>query len=368
MTCPVYPTGKHALYDILAQPKWGRRKGQTMARSLSERLLFGAGAIAAAVATRRWLAGQSFSFRDRLVLITGGSRGLGLVMARQALAAGANVAICGRDEDTLERARASLKPNSAVFAIPCDITNREDAEGLIDRVTDRFGRIDVLINNAGIISVGPIETMKLDDFESAIQTHFWGHVYTTLAVLPQMQRRRSGRIVNISSIGGVIGVPHLVPYCASKFALTGFSESLGAELKKDGIYVTTVIPGLMRTGSPPQALFKGQHEAEYAWFTISDSLPGASISAERAAHQILDACRRGDPNFVVSLPAKVAVAVHGLLPGLSSRILSAVNRLLPGPGDGDARAKKGHESTSAWAPSALTVLTQQAAARNNELP
>jgi NAD(P)-dependent dehydrogenase (short-subunit alcohol dehydrogenase family) len=330
-------------------------------------MILGAGAAVAAIAARRWLAGQSFSFRDQVVLITGGSRGLGLIMARQALATGAKVAICGRDEDTLERARASLEPNNAVLAIACDITNRDDAEGLIGRVTNHFGRIDVLINNAGIISVGPIETMTLDDFESALQTHFWGHVYTTLAVLPQMQRRRSGRIVNISSIGGVIGVPHLIPYCASKFALTGFSESLGAELKKDGIYVTTVIPGLMRTGSPPQALFKGQHEAEYAWFTISDSLPGASINAERAARQILAACRRGDPNFVVSLPAKFAVAVHGLLPGLSSRILSTVNRILPGPGDGDTHAKKGHDSTSAWAPSALTAFTQQAAARNNEL-
>ncbi|MEX2138959.1 MAG: SDR family oxidoreductase [Pirellulales bacterium] len=325
------------------------------------------GAGAAAVVARRWLARRSFSFKDKVVLITGGSRGLGLVMARQALAAGATVVICGRDEDTLERAAQMLEPAGAVFAHRCDITNREDAEALIDRVTDHFGRIDVLINNAGIISVGPIETMTLEDFETALQTHFWGHVYTTLAVLPQMKRRQSGRIVNISSIGGVIGVPHLVPYCASKFALTGFSESLGMELKKDHIYVTTVIPGLMRTGSPPHALFKGQHEAEYAWFTISDSLPGASISAERAARQILSACRRGDPNFVVSLPARFAVAVHGLLPGLSSHILSTVNRLLPSPGDGDRRAKKGHQSTSAWAPSVLTTLTERAAVRNNEV-
>ena len=338
-----------------------------MPRPIAQTLALGAGALAAAVISRRWLAARSFSFRDHVVLITGGSRGLGFVMARQILRAGGKVAICGRDEETLQRAYASLQREGPVFAYRCDITNREEADSLVYRATKHFARIDALINNAGIISVGPIETMTLDDFESALQTHFWGHVYTTLAVLPQMQQRGSGRIVNISSIGGVIGVPHLVPYCASKFALTGFSEALGMELKKDHIYVTTVIPGLMRTGSPPHALFKGQHEAEYAWFTISDSLPGASIGAERAARQILSACRRGDPNFVVSLPAKFAVAIHGLLPGLSSNILSTVNRLLPGPGDDDTRAKKGHDSTSAWAPSLLTTLTQRAAVRNNEL-
>ena len=98
-----------------------------------------------------------------------------------------------------------------VYAVPCDIANRNDAEQLINRVTEHFGQIDVLINNAGIISVGPIETMTLDDIQSALQTHFWGHAYTTLAVLPQMKQRQRGRIVNISSIGGVIGVPHLVP-------------------------------------------------------------------------------------------------------------------------------------------------------------
>jgi NAD(P)-dependent dehydrogenase (short-subunit alcohol dehydrogenase family) len=339
-----------------------------MPRPIAQTLVLGAGALAAVAAARRWLAEKSFSFRERVVLITGGSRGLGLVMAQQTLAAGAKVAICGRDEETLKRACEMLEPKVDVFAQPCDITNRGEAEELIDRVTNCFGSIDVLINNAGIISVGPIETMTVTDFESAMQTHFWGHVHTTLAVLPQMKRRRSGRIVNISSIGGVVGVPHLVPYCASKFALAGFSESLGMELKKDNIFVTTVIPGLMRTGSPPQAFFKGQHEAEYAWFTISGSLPGASIGAERAARQILAACRRGDPNLVVSLPAKFAVAVHGLFPGLSSHVLATVNRLLPGPGRGNPSAKKGHESTSAWAPSVLTTLTERAAVRNNEVP
>jgi NAD(P)-dependent dehydrogenase (short-subunit alcohol dehydrogenase family) len=332
------------------------------------RLLLGAAGLTAAITVRRWMAEGSYSLRGKRVLITGASRGLGFVLARQALVHGAAVAICGRDEETLDRARQLLEAEGSLFVQQCDITDQERVAEFVDAATDRLGGIDVLVNNAGIISVGPIETMTLADFESAMQTHFWGHVYTTLAVLPQMKRRSAGRIVNISSIGGVIGVPHLVPYCASKFALTGFSEALRSELAEDNIRVTTVIPGLMRTGSPPHADFKGQHEAEYAWFTVSDSLPGASIGVERAARQIWSACRRGDPNFVISLPAKLAAAVHGVMPGATARVLAAVHRALPGAGDSDTRAKKGRESMSAWAPSVLTTLTEQAAARTNQLP
>src|SRR5437868_10247139 len=174
----------------------------------------------------------------------------------------------------------------------------------------RFGRIDVLVNNAGTIEVGPMEVMTLDDYEKAMRTHFWGPLYMVLAVLPEMRARKEGRIVNVSSIGGKISVPHLLPYCASKFALTGFSEGLRAELAKDGIVVTTVCPGLMRTGSPLNAFFKGQHQAEYAWFSISDSLPISSISAQRAARQIVRACKNGDAEVILSVPAQLAALFH----------------------------------------------------------
>src|SRR5262249_17300153 len=163
----------------------------------------------------------------------------------------------------------------------CDVTNQDQVQAAVDAVLARWGRIDVLINNAGTISVGPAETMTAEDYEVAMRTHFWGPLYMTLAVLPGMRQRREGRIVNISSIGGKVSVPDLVPYNASKFALVGLSEGLQAELAKDGIVVTTVCPGLMRTGSPRNALFKGQHRAEYVWFSISDSLPILSMSAEK---------------------------------------------------------------------------------------
>src|SRR5256885_462145 len=278
--------------------------------------VLGAGAVMAARAlTRRKI---EYDLRGKAVLITGGSRGLGLVLARELAVEGARLVICARDVDELERARDDLRERGAdVLVVPCDVTERSQVNELAYIARDRFGQIDVLINNAGVIEVGPMEVMTLEDYEEAMKTHFWGPLYAILAVLPEMRKRRDGRIVNISSIGGKISVPHLVPYSASKFALVGLSEGLRAELAKDNVVVTTVCPGLMRTGSPRNATFKGQHRAEYAWFSISDALPVTSMNAERAARQIITACKRGDAEVVLSIQAELAVRFHGLFPGVT---------------------------------------------------
>ena len=187
------------------------------------------------------------------------------------------------------------------MALPCDVTIREDVDALVREVGERLGPVDVLINNAGVISVGPVDTMGVEDFQQAMATNFWGRS-TRSSPLPGMRRRGEGRIANIASIGGKISVPHLVPYSASKFALVGLSEGLRAELAKDGIAVITICPGLMRTGSPRHAIFKGRHRAEYAWFSISDALPLVSMDADRAARQILDSIRRGRPSACCRCP------------------------------------------------------------------
>jgi NAD(P)-dependent dehydrogenase (short-subunit alcohol dehydrogenase family) len=210
--------------------------------------------------------------------------------------------------------------------------------------------------------------MTMDDYQNAMNTHFWGPLYATLAALPHMRERGEGRIVNISSIGGRISVPHLVPYSASKFALVGLSDGLRAELARDNIIVTTVCPGLMRTGSPENAMFKGQHAKEYSWFAISDSLPLASIDADRAGRQIVEACRHGDAELVITVQAKLAILARTVAPELFADALTMVNGLLPGPTSpaiGD-EARPGRDSESAWAPSVLTTLTQSAAEENNE--
>jgi NAD(P)-dependent dehydrogenase (short-subunit alcohol dehydrogenase family) len=310
-----------------------------------------------------------FDFSGRIVLLTGGSRGLGLVLARELLREGvAALAICARDPSELERARRQLETlGGRVLAIPADVTDRGQVEELVLEVSRKLGPIDVLINNAGTIAVGSIDDMTVADFDEAMRTNFWASLYTILAVLPEMRRREAGRIVNIASIGGKLAVPHLVPYSASKFALVGLSEGMRAELARYGIVVTTICPGLMRTGSPRNAFFKGQHRAEYTWFSISDALPGASMSAERAARRIISACRRGEAEAILSLPAGVAARLHALAPEFTAAVLGVVNRLLPGQGGiGQGRAK-GKDSESGLSPSLLTVLGDRAARRNNQV-
>jgi NAD(P)-dependent dehydrogenase (short-subunit alcohol dehydrogenase family) len=313
--------------------------------------------------------GLSYDFKDKVVLITGGSRGLGLVLAREFAAEGARLVLCARDDDELERAAAELQSRGAqVMTQRCDVTSREDVLRMMAAVESRFGDVDVLVNNAGVIQMGPIDVMTQADFEKAMNAHFWAPLNTMLAVLPRMRARRSGRIVNISSIGGKVSVPHLVPYCASKFALTGLSKGMRAELLKDGVVVTTICPGLMRTGSPRNAGFKGKHRYEYAWFSVGDALPLISVGAERAAREIVAACRDGRAELVISLPAKMAVMFDALFPELTSDLFGLANRLLPAPGGIGQREAKGKESGSIWSPSWLTTLNERAALRNNEVP
>jgi short-subunit dehydrogenase len=328
----------------------------------------GLGALLAIIwAVRSWQESQ-YNLTGKTVLITGGSRGLGLVMTRQLVQSGARVAICARDTAELERARVELEQQGKeVLAVPCDVTDKTQVEQLVKSVSDRFGQIDILINNAGTIQVAPMELMTVDDYDEAMKIHFWAPLYTTLAALPQMRQRHAGRIVNISSIGGKVSTPHLLPYSASKFALTGLSEGMRAELAQDGIIVTTVCPGLMRTGSPENAFFKGKHRQEYTWFSISDSLPFISMSAESAARQTIAALKRGDAEVILSLPALIGDKFHALFPGLTADILSWVNRFLPkADGIGSDRLQ-GKDSHSSLSPSVLTAASNKAAEQNNEV-
>ncbi|MCP3101983.1 SDR family NAD(P)-dependent oxidoreductase [Myxococcus sp. K15C18031901] len=339
------------------------RRKDRQARRFSPGTLVAAG-IGAALGLGRALRSR-YSFRDRTVLITGGSRGLGLVLARQLSRQGARVALCGREEASLERAREELeREGGEVLALPCDVRDEVQVEAVVSALHERWGGVDVLVNNAGVIQVGPLESMTLEDFRDAVDTHLWGALYTTLAVLPEMKRRGEGRIVNIASVGGRVSVPHLVPYSASKFALVGLSDGLRAELRQDGIRVTTVCPGLMRTGSPLNARFKGSHEGEYAWFSVSDSLPGLSVSAERAARLVLAAVRRGDAEVLVGLPTRLAVWGRALAPELTAAVLAWANRRLP-QGSGQDRFA-GADSQTPLTRSWLTELSRRAAERNNE--
>ena len=200
-------------------------------------------------------------------------------------------------------------------------------------------------------------------------THFWGPIYTIRAALPHLRQSAAARIVNISSIGGKIAVPHLLPYSASKFALTGLSEGLRAELMKHGIRVTTVCPGLMRTGSTYNAWFKGNHRLEFAWFHNADALPGLSVDARRAARQVIEACRYGRAELVISAPAKLAVLMNAICPGTTAAMMSMTNRLLPrAVDDSGVESRSGWQSVSRLAPSFVSRRADRATAENNEVP
>lgn len=321
----------------------------------------------AALAVRRLGARREVNLADHVVLITGGSRGLGLLMAEEFAHQGCRIAICARDPIELERARLrllSLTPD--VLAMPCDVSRQDQVDRLVAEVEARFGRIDVLVNNAGIIQVGPLSAMTAQDFETIMAVNFFGAVYATLAVLPGMRERGYGRLVTIDSIGGRVAAPHLLPYDTSKFALRGFSEGLRAELDQDGLTVTTVLPGLMRTGSPENALFKGRQAAEYTWFSIADSLPLLSMDARKAAQRIVQACRRGEAELTLTIRARLIGRLHDLSPSLTMSLFALANRFLPRDGGASQGAARGMDLVSPLAPSWLTHWTSEAAKQTNQ--
>ncbi len=332
------------------------------------RVLLATGAILLAVwLIVRFIRTVSYPLREKVVLITGGSRGLGLVLARHICARGGNVALIARDAEELARAKTDLATRrSTVMTIQCDLLDSEQIRSAVRRILDRFGKIDILINNAGIIEVGPLEHLMREDFERAIRLHFWAPFELISQIVPEMRISGGGRIVNISSIGGKVAVPHMASYSASKFALTGFSDAIRAELARDNIHVTTVAPGLMRTGSHVNAKFKGRHDDEFAWFAASAGAPLISMNADRAARKILAACRRGQPSLTLTFAARKIILGNALFPNLTGYLMKFVNRLLPGTGGEQGNKSRGGSELPRRAPGWITRLADRATQKNNE--
>ncbi|MEO8268310.1 MAG: SDR family oxidoreductase [Aureliella sp.] len=311
---------------------------------------------------------RRFSWMGKRVVITGGSRGLGLVIARQLADHGARIAICARTADDLAVAANDLRLRGAeVVWQVCDVRDNSQVKSFFHEVESKFDGVDIVFNVAGIITVGPLDSMTLHDFQDSMHTNCWGALHTTLSALPFMRRQNWGRIVNIASLGGKRAVPHMLPYAASKFALVGLSNGLRTELKHENIFVTTACPGLMRTGSPRNASFKGRHREEYLWFSIGDSLPLISMNVVSAAKMIVEACQQGRGEVMIAHPLNLSMHLQSLFPELTREILALANQVLPAMGGIGQRAAMGYESESKWSPSMLTKLTQDAAIANNEI-
>ncbi|HEX4771632.1 MAG TPA: SDR family oxidoreductase [Bryobacteraceae bacterium] len=326
--------------------------------------------LAAGAVVRKVLAAkprEPIPLRDKVVLITGGSRGLGLALAQEFGKYGSRIAICARDANELDEASRQLQQNG-VTATPFvhDVANPEEATRLIQEVIERLGAIDVLINNAGIIKVAPFESFDHAEYERAMNVMFWAPVNLSLAALPHMESRGAGQIVNVTSVGGRVSIPHLLPYSCAKFALVGFSTGLSAEAKSKGIHVLTVVPGLMRTGSYLNAEFAGDASKEFAWFGILGNLPGFSVAADYAASEIRQALQAQKYNCTISLPAKILVALEALAPDTLRTILWAVKEILPD--EQNAAAQRGKYLNAAFGKlfQAVTSLGRTAAANLNE--
>src|SRR5215475_10810820 len=317
--------------------------------------------------TARVIRTAQYTLRDKVVLISGGSRGLGLVLARHICHQGGNVALLARDPDELSRAKADLTARGGdVLTVQCDLLDRNQIQVAVRKVIDHFDKIDILINNAGRIEVGPLDHMTREDYDRAIGLHFWAPYELVFQIVPEMRLRGGGRIVNITSIGGKVAVPHFAPYSASKFALTGFSDAVRTELARDNIQVTTVAPGLMRTGSHVNAKFKGNHDAEFAWFSASAGAPLISMDADRAARKILAACRRGQPSLTLTFAARGAVAGNALFPNLTGYAMKIVNRFLPDAADESGERSRAGSELPRLTPEWMTRLADRATKQNNE--
>lgn len=313
-----------------------------------------------------------------VALVAGASRGLGLLIARNLAGRGYAVAILARDQESLQRAcDAAARDGLTLRPYVADVSDNDAVQRTVDEIETNLGPIEVSIHVAGVIQVGPLESVTREHFEQAINIMAWGPINVALAVLPQMRSRGRGRIGTVASVGGAVSVPHLLPYSTAKFASVGFAEGLSAELAGTGITSTAILPGLMRTGSHLQARFLGDTAKEYAWFAPGAALPGVAMNPERAADKIVSGVLAGRPVLALSPLTKVALRVKGLAPATTVRGLGLMSRLLPAAGSTgtDGETVPGTQARSdlrrryprvAEAVDRMTVLGDRAALRTNE--
>jgi len=341
----------------------GSTRSWITAAGLSAAALFAATKLAGSMRRR------PVNLRGKVALITGGSRGLGLALAHELGEYGCELALVARDPAELTGAATRLnRRGTEATTFPCDITHADEIEPLLQRVIQRFGRIDILVNDAGMIKTAPFDNVERKDFDEAMDLMFWAPVNLTLAALPHLRRSPEAHIVNITSVGGRVSVPHLLPYCCAKFAFVAFSTGLSSELDPDKVHVLTVVPGLMRTGSYLNAQFKGPKEQEFAWFSALSTLPGLTVSAEHAARSIRQALQRRHLTSTISMPAKLLIQSEALLPEATRTIMHLVNQYaLPGANQ-DQSEKSGKALNSRFGGlfQSLTALGRLAARALNQ--
>ncbi|MGV3519902.1 SDR family NAD(P)-dependent oxidoreductase [Luteitalea sp.] len=325
----------------------------------------------AALGAAAWLdrRDRRYDLHGRTVLITGGVRGLGLLLAREFGRRGARLVVVSRTASDVVRAEADLRgAGHDVLAECCDVRDPRAVADLVQAITGRTGRLDVVVNNAGVIQAAPFDDAQLEDFQESLDTHFWGPLYLIREALPHLRRAPGGaRVLNISSFGGRVGVPHLAAYASGKFALVGLSETLRAELVTDNVLVTTATPGLMRTGSHGRILVRGQHAKETLWFGAGVATPLTSMSGPRAARQLVDACVAGRAHATPGLQFRLAEVLDVLTPRMTASLKALLaSHVLPSA-VGTARGRVRRRTSDVGFGWLTPFLPNGAAAANNEL-
>lgn len=262
------------------------------------------------------------------VLITGASQGSGKATALLFAKQGYSVILTARTPERLEAVAQQINNSGGnALAIPTDVANSQQVQELVDKAIAHFGQVDLLVNNAGICLTGPVEKTTLSDWQQIMDTNFFGYVHTIEALLPHFLSRESGAIVNVGSFGGKMPVPQMTAYCASKYAVTGLTESLRLELVPKGIFVSAVHPGVINSDFLERAMFRGEDEtkAESQRQQMSQLLQSNWVSKpEDIAQAIWDAVKY-KRNEVVVGPTAFATEAYRLFPDLVRGIMRFAN-------------------------------------------
>lgn len=251
------------------------------------------------------------------VLITGASQGIGRAIASEFARHGFNIVLAARSADRLNQAVAELQANHhSAIAVPTDVRDPEQVQNLVQKTLDQFGTVDVLVNNAGIYISGPARQFSLDDWHQAIDTNLWGYIHMIHALLPHFEERQAGTIVNIGSIGGKVPLPYLVPYTTTKFAITGLTQALRAELQHKGIHVCGIYPNLIKSRFLERAIFRGNSvdDAQDRRKQVEQTLQMPLIEKpEKVARAVWDAVEHQRDDVVVG-SAKLSEKSYQILP------------------------------------------------------
>jgi short-subunit dehydrogenase len=239
---------------------------------------------------------------QKLVLVTGAGSGIGRALCIEAANRGMAVALCGRRQEALETSRALLGSGAGHLVIPADITRPEDRRVIVDRIKSERGALDILINNAGIVEGGPLETFDDDALARTFQTNIMAPMALTRDLMPLLVAAKPSRVVNVGSIFGDIGYPDFTCYSAAKFALRGFSMALRREWKRKGISVTYAAPRATRT------------DAAVAFADLIAKTKMTMDSPEQVARQIWRAIARGHDSVYAPAPERVYVLMQRLFP------------------------------------------------------